>query len=111
MLPTAIILEIRRLLDESQLSQRQIARKLDVSRGTVGAIANGRRGLYGRETIEQLAPLDEPIGMPSRCIGCGGMVMKPCVLCQARAFRHRVEQLRGSSGNASYAALHRRRVA
>ena len=49
MLPLATVQEIRRLLDEGQLSQRKIAAQLGVSRGTVGAIASGRRGMFGRE--------------------------------------------------------------
>ena len=50
MLSEEVVLEVRRLLDAGQLSQRKIAVRLKVSRGTVHAIANGRRALHGRET-------------------------------------------------------------
>ena len=94
MLPLAVIQEVRRLLDEGELSQRGIARKLDVSRGTVSAIANGRRGIYGSEPPSQLPALccwDLP---PQRCVGCGAKVYLPCVLCRAREYRARHERMR-----------------
>ncbi len=77
--------EIKRLLDRGQLSQRAIARKLGVARGTVNAIALGRRGLHGRETggdrVEEL-----PKGL---CIKCGFVGYMPCVVCQARSYQDR----------------------
>lgn len=94
MLPRATVEEVRRLLDEGELSHRKIAEKLDVSRGTVGAIGSGRRGLYGREPDSgepTLCCLDIP---PERCRGCGAMVYKPCVLCRAREFRARQDRLK-----------------
>jgi len=93
MLPLALVQEIQRLLDDRQLSQRKIAQKLNVSRGTVGAIASGRRGIYGREPGSQqptLCCLELP---PERCCGCGAMVYKPCVLCRAREYRTRQERI------------------
>jgi len=93
MLSLAVVEEIRRLLDEGQLSQRKIALKLNVSRGTVGAIASGRRGVYGSEpksTEPTLCCLELP---PERCTGCGAMVYMPCVLCRAREFRARQESI------------------
>jgi len=93
MLPLVVIQEIRQLLDEGTLSQRKIANKLDISRGTVNAIASGRRGVYGREPDSEnptLCCLELP---PERCLGCGAMVYKPCVLCRAREFRARQELL------------------
>ena len=89
MLPLATVQEIRRLLDEGQLSQRKIAAKLKVSRGTVGSIASGRRGLFGREPEaerSELCSLDLP---PERCPGCGAMVYMPCVLCRTRKYQER----------------------
>jgi transcriptional regulator with XRE-family HTH domain len=94
MLPLVVVEEIRRLLDEAAMSQRKIAAKLGVSRGTVGAISNGKRGMYGREPDSQephLCSLDLP---PERCRGCGGKVYEPCVLCRARQFAKRQESLR-----------------
>lgn len=90
MLPVAVIEEVRRLLDEGELSQRKIASKLRVSRGTVGSIANGRRGIYGREPEGEEQPtlccLDVP---PARCDGCGATVYKPCLLCRTREYKAR----------------------
>ncbi len=97
MLPLALVQEIQRYLDEGKLSQRKIAHKLNVSRGTVGAIASGRRGIYGREPSSQqptLCCLELP---PERCLGCGSKVYKPCVLCRAREYRSRQGQLQSTS--------------
>jgi len=93
MLPLALVEEIRRLLDEGQLSHRKIAAKLDVSRGTVGAIASGRRGIYGREPNSEDSSLACQDFAPERCRHCGAMVYKPCVLCNARAYRKRQTRL------------------
>ena len=89
MLPSAIVQEIRRLLDERRWSQRQIARRLAVSRGIVSAIANGRRGLFGRDPEEVAPPGPRPTSLAARCLSCGGMVFRPCRLCAVRAFRER----------------------
>ena len=89
MLSLAVVQEIRRLLDLGELSQRQIAVKLGVSRGTVGAIASGRRGMHGREPQTdrpELCCYERP---PARCCGCGAMVYLPCILCRTRAFQSR----------------------
>ena len=94
MLSTAIVLEIRRLLDEGRLSQRQIAEKLGAGRSTVQAIANGRRDLHGRESLPSVQSLCELEAIPTRCTKCGGMVFKPCLLCRARAFQQRLRQFR-----------------
>ena len=40
MLPLSVVEEIRRLLDEGRYSQRKIAARLQVSRGSVNAIAS-----------------------------------------------------------------------
>jgi transcriptional regulator with XRE-family HTH domain len=87
MIAQALVNDVRRLLAEGHLSQRKIARVLGVSRGTVGAIATGRRPdfgrLHGATEEEEFAPT----GPPARCPGCGGMVYMPCRLCRARARR------------------------
>jgi len=93
MLPLAAIQEVRRLLDEGGLSQRKIADRTGVSRGTVNAIARGRRGLYGSEPPPDMPTLCCWELPPERCTGCGGKVFKPCVLCRARDFRHRQRRL------------------
>lgn len=93
MLPLVLVEEIRCLLDEGELSQRKIAIKLDVSRGTVSAIASGRRGVYGSEPKSDepaLCCLELP---PERCSGCGAKVYMPCVLCSAREFQARQDLL------------------
>jgi Helix-turn-helix domain len=75
--------EILHLLDAGSLSQRKIARRLGVSRGTVNALAQGKRPAHlGRTDFEDFAP---PIGPPRRCPGCGGLVLMPCLLCHVRA--------------------------
>jgi Helix-turn-helix len=80
------VLEVKRLLDEGGLSRRAIAQATGVSRGTVNAIANGDRGLYGAEPMD--GPLRPQSASASRCPECGGLVYLPCVLCEAR--RHRM---------------------
>lgn len=93
MLPLVVIEEIRRLLDEGELSQRKIAAKLNISRGTVGAIASGQRGIYGREPQQDRPPVPELDLPPERCNCCGGMVHKPCLLCKTREYRRRHQRL------------------
>lgn len=81
------VLEVRRLLDEGKLSRRKIARLTGVSRGTVNAIANGERGLFGAtaaDAADRLTPQRTTIA--SRCPGCGGLVYLPCVYCQAQRY-------------------------
>lgn len=79
--------EVRRLLAEGKLSQRAIARITRVSRGTVGAIATGKRpdrqNSPRARTTEELSP---PAGPLQRCPGCGGMVYMPCRACQIRTW-------------------------
>jgi hypothetical protein len=119
MLSAAMVREIRRLLEAGRLSQRQIARKLGVSRGVVSAIALGRRpeDLERRVCQARCAAAqrcergacrctsgsspttcpgtsadvaDYYAGqLPSRCRGCGGTVYLPCVLCATRAWAQR----------------------
>lgn len=93
MLSREIVLEVKRLLDEGELSQRRIARLLKVSRGTVGAIATNRRGLHGREG-SRYTQLQLFATRPTRCKRCGGYVYAPCLLCRAREYRQREEELK-----------------
>jgi hypothetical protein len=90
MLSADIIREVRRLLDEDELSQRSIAARLKVSRGLVGAVAQGDR--LPREAQSRWAAMRGGQVYPERCPGCGGMVYLPCRLCSTRSFsaRHRV---------------------
>jgi hypothetical protein len=83
MIAHALVGEIRRLLDEGVMSQRKIARRLGISRGTVHAIARGKRPDY----LDRWDDVDDspaPAGPPLRCPGCGGMVLMPCLLCRLR---------------------------
>lgn len=91
MLPLAKVLEVRRLLDEGELSQRKIATRLGISRGVVNSIANGRRGLHGRETKVKYS-CDDQEAVAERCRGCGAMVYMPCLLCRARQYREREQR-------------------
>lgn len=84
MLPQHLVSEIEDRLDEGVLSQRQIAERLRVSRGTVHLLANGRRQC-------QTASLAEPA---ERCGSCGSLVHLPCVGCQAEAFLERQQRSR-----------------
>lgn len=88
MLPITLVNEIDRLLQEGKLSQRKIAFRLGVSRGTISAIASGRRALYGREPFETHSPL-VPTSPPARCPRCGYRVYLPCRVCIARQLKQR----------------------
>jgi transcriptional regulator with XRE-family HTH domain len=83
MLAPRTIDEIRRLILSGNLSQRKIARRLGVSRGTVNAVALGKRPRPHDRRLER--PLAAPLGPVVRCPGCGGLVHSPCLLCRVRA--------------------------
>lgn len=73
------------LLAEGRLSKRKIAAQVEVSRGVVCSIANGRRGQYGRQSTREV----EQPSCAQRCPECGVRVYLPCVACQARDYRRR----------------------
>ena len=83
MLDPRLVEEIWRLLAAGRWSMRRIARELRVSRGTVNAIAHGRRR-ERRARPDDDDPLVEPRGPLKRCPGCGGLVYAPCRLCRIR---------------------------
>jgi hypothetical protein len=87
MLPAWRVAEIRRMLARGELSQRKIAEQTGVSRGTVGAIALGRRPDYEDRRQAARGDFEPPSGPLHRCPGCGGMVLMPCLLCRVRALR------------------------
>lgn len=93
MLSRHIVDQIKALLDQKQLSQRAIARRLGVSRGTVNSIATGRR--IEAEISDETLLHDRP---PERCPGCGGLVYLPCLLCEIRQLK-RLER-GGTNGHA-----------
>ncbi|WP_428306461.1 helix-turn-helix domain-containing protein [Lacipirellula sp.] len=94
MLPTVLILEVRRLLDAGGMSHRAIARKVGVSRGTVADMAHHRRGNHGQDPEERKMPGIRARTIPVRCPDCGGLVYAPCRLCDAREYRERILQFR-----------------
>lgn len=84
MLSAQVVDEIKQLLKVGNLSQRGIARRMGVSRGSVNAIALGKRPdpqTRRREGEDGLAP---PSGPHVRCATCGGMVQMPCLACRLR---------------------------
>ena len=85
MIAQAIADEVERLLAEGRLSHREIARATGISRGTVGAIALGKR--KQRQTVRLFLDPTRPLGPPERCRECGGLVYAPCILCRVRAWK------------------------
>lgn len=111
MLPTAMVLEIRRLLDQGELSYRSIGTRLHVSRGVVANIANGRRGLHGNESNAGRSSVTQSLGIPARCRHCGGLVFEPCLLCRTRAYQRRLEEVRRLASGTMSAGRGQQRVA
>jgi hypothetical protein len=97
MLSRSIVEEVDSLLKRGTLSQRSIAAHLGVSRGIVSAIARGRRGLHGREAIDNEPAVPLHRLPPTRCPHCGYRVYMPCLICVAREHheRHRILRLFG----------------
>ena len=88
MLAPRLVEQVQRLLDEDRLSQRKIARSVGVSRGTVAAIAAGKRpGYDAMHRARQSQTSLPPAGPLERCPGCGGMVFMPCLLCRIEAIK------------------------
>lgn len=81
MIAQNLVEEVRRLLETGKYSQREIARRTQVSRGTVSAIASGKR--RNRVPVPKVQPW-EMEGPIKRCPICGGLVHTPCRLCEAR---------------------------
>lgn len=85
MIAPNVVKEVRRLLAEGKLSQREIARINRISRGTVGAIASGKRPDHeNQRPAGDEEGLPGPDGPPRRCPDCGVMVYLPCRACQIR---------------------------
>lgn len=95
MIRPSVVEEIKRLLAEGRHTQREIARRTGVSRGTVGAIAAGRRPEYEAARESQAADSEGPTGPPQRCRGCGGLVYRPCRLCRVRRLIAKSQVARG----------------
>ena len=78
MIDNAVIQNIQMLLKQGKMSQRQIAKNIGVSRGTVQSVAKGKRALAAPKAASWIAPT----GQPKRCPQCGGHVRMPCLACQ-----------------------------
>jgi hypothetical protein len=89
--PTALVQEVARLLHDGELSHRQIAARLGMSRGTVNDIASGRRSLFGRE--KNIDSRSAPMTPPTRCPHCGYRVYLPCHICRIRSHKTRQQLL------------------
>ena len=83
MLSRAMVDKIKQMLEQGNLSNREIARKLGVSRGTVDSISSGARRDHCREDT---VASNEPPNEEGLCDGCGHVVPLPCVYCAAEAY-------------------------
>ena len=94
MFSLVMIEEIESLLKSTDLSQRQVAMRLGISRGTVAAVARGKHsarrqrsaGVMQPRAEQQRTPQIVPDrdGAPLRCPGCGCRVFLPCLECHLR---------------------------
>lgn len=84
MIASPVVDKIQRLLSDGGLSQRKIALRMGVSRGTVGSIASGKRPDYEARRRIRKDSFIAPAGPPVRCPGCGGMAQMPCLACHVR---------------------------
>jgi DNA-binding XRE family transcriptional regulator len=89
MIASDIVKEIRQMLAESGLSQRAIAQRMGVSRGTVNAIAQGKRHDYIPHLFSQDNHFNPPSGLPARCPECGGLTQMPCLACYIHKWKCR----------------------
>lgn len=80
MIAPSVIDEVLRLLAEGSLSQRRIAQLTNVSRGTVNAVARGKRRAYRCSWSDW----EEPAGPLERCSKCGSLATTPCHACRVR---------------------------
>ena len=94
MIATTVVEEIRRMLTERRLSQRKIAAVVGVSRGTVNAIARGRRLSCPPRRGPAAEGFQPPSGPHLRCPGCGGKVQMPCLACYVRTVARNASPLR-----------------
>ena len=111
MFPNAVILEIRSLLDEGELSHRAIAEKVGVSRGVVDNIAGGRRNLRKHHEDRLRQSREHFQCIPKRCRCCGGLVFEPCLLCRTRNYQQRIHESRRHAVRSQMAVPTPRRVA
>ena len=91
MLKDSVIKQIQMLVQQGHLSQRKIAKLLGVSRGTVQAVANGKRTEHDDKPSSKFWTI--PTGQPQRCPLCGGRVRMPCLACQLYEFEQKTMSL------------------
>ena len=84
MLKHQFVLKILFLLKEKKFSQRKIAKMTGVSRGTVNAIAQGKKKLVGYIAAQENQNFISPKGQPRRCSTCGAKTKMPCLACHLR---------------------------
>jgi transcriptional regulator with XRE-family HTH domain len=101
MIAAETVSEVRRLLIENNLGQREIACRTGISRGSVRAIASGRRRDNAMRLPMKAIDWEQPVGPPERCSGCGGLVFLPCLVCATRKAlaRHLRSALRRFTSN------------
>lgn len=82
MIRDAVVQEVKRLLFDEGMSQRRVATQVGISRGTVHAIARGKR----TERLHAFREEDSawPDAPPERCPQCGALVYMPCLACRVR---------------------------
>ena len=104
MLDPEKVAAVKRLVAEGGRPQRKIARMVGVSRGSVQAIATGRRPDYETHRLaeKRLQEAAEVLGTspPERCPDCGGMACMPCRACHLKA-THNVASTPPEPGNLS----------
>ena len=83
MIDPAVVREIKRLRQRPP-TVSQNRHITGVSRGTVGAIANGKRRDRNTSARDPEMEVGKPSGPPRRCSGCGGLVYMPCRMCHVR---------------------------
>jgi hypothetical protein len=84
MIDQNVIEQIERLLVENKISHRKIAKLTGISRGTIGAIALGRRQVRPKPIVAADEEMFDA-GTPSkRCPRCGAIVRMPCRACHVK---------------------------
>ena len=109
MLTLSLAQEIDRLLNEGKLSQRKIAERLGIGRATVGAIASGKRGIYGKVPKPGEPNERGPHAAPQRCSRCGFLVFMPCLVCRTRDYRREQRMLGPAESARNLPTRHARR--